>query len=411
MLSNTRADIPTFVSHLECSLTGQRYSADCVHNLSDQGKPLLVRYDLKALGRALNKSDLLTREPGMWRYREFLPIRRAQDIVSLGEVITPLIDLPRTQARIGAKELVVKDESRLPTGSFKARGMAVAVSMAKALGIQQIALPSAGNAGVALAAYCARAGIKSFVFYTEDAPAATVSEIALFGAHGYAVNGVITDLGPIVQRGSDTLGWFNASTLKEPYRVEGKKTMGLELAEQLNWELPDVIVYPTGGGTGIIGMWKAFAELEAIGWIGSKRPRMVVVQSQNCAPLVRAFDEGTVFAEPWRDPSSIIQGVRVPATVGDFIILRLLRESGGFAIAIDDQEAEPVRREVAASDGIHLSLEGAATIIACRQAIAEGRVKKTERIVAFNCAGGFKYPLEYVPRRLNRHSAIDFASL
>lgn len=411
MIDNTSGEYPTFVSHLECSLTGERYAADTVQNLSRHGRPLLVRYDLAALGAALKRSDLCDRAPDMWRYREFLPVRRAPNIVSLGEATTPLIRAPQTARRIGAGELLIKDESRQPTGSFKARGIAVAVSMARSFGIDRIAMPSAGNAGVALAAYCARAGIESYVFYPEDAPAATVAEVLLFGAHGYAVNGVITDLGPLVQQGVDNVGWFNASTLKEPYRVEGKKTMGLELAEQLDWELPDVIVFPTGGGTGIIGLWKAFAELEAVGWIGSKRPRLVAVQSSTCAPLVRAFDEGSEFARPWQNPSSSIHGVRVPATVGDFLILRALRESGGFAIGIDDAAAEPTRREVAASDGIHLSLEGAATIVACRQAIAGGRVQASERIVAFNCAGGFKYPLQHAPRHLNRHEQIDFAAL
>ncbi len=411
MIENITDERPTFVSHLECSLTGDRHAADTVQNLSRRGRPLLVRYDLDALAGAVTKSDLRGRAPDMWRYREFLPVRHACDIVSLGEATTPLIRVPRTRKKIGAGELLIKDESRMPTGSFKARGIAVAVSMAKAFGIDRIAMPSAGNAGVALAAYCARAGIQSYVFYPEDAPAATVSEIPLFGGHGYAVNGIITDLGPMVQRGSDTVGWFNASTLKEPYRVEGKKTMGLELAEQLDWELPDVVVFPTGGGTGIIGMWKAFAELRAIGWLGSKRPRMVAVQSENCTPLLRAFNDGTEFAEPWKNPSSSLHGMRVPATVGDFLILRILRESGGFAIAIDDAEVEPTRREVAGSDGIHLSLEGAATIVACRQAIAEGRINTSERIVAFNCAGGFKYPLQHSSRHLDRHGEIDFAAL
>jgi threonine synthase len=411
MIDNTRRECQTFVSHLECSLTGDRYAADTVQNLSRAGKPLLVRYDLDALARSLGKSDLPSRAPDMWRYREFLPVRRAVDIVSLGETMTPLLPAPRTGRSIGAGELLIKDEGRMPTGSFKARGLSVAVSMAKSFGIERIAMPSAGNAGVALAAYCARAGITPYIFYPEDAPAATVAEISLFGEHGYAVNGVITDLGPIVQQGVQSQGWFNASTLKEPYRVEGKKTLGLELAEQLNWELPDAIVFPTGGGTGIIGMWKAFAELQSIRWIGSKRPRMVAVQSADCAPLVQAFNAGADAIQPWKNPVTRIHGVRVPATVGDFLILRTLRESGGFAIAIDDAEAELVRRKVAAAEGIHLSLEGAATILACRDAIADGRLSGSERIVAFNCAGGFKYPLEHGIKRLNRHEAINLAAL
>jgi threonine synthase len=411
MIDNTRGERASFVRHLECSLTGAVYSADCLHGLSGDGRPLLVRYDLDALGRTVSKSDLLPRAPDMWRYREFLPVRSAHDIVSLGENMTPLVRAQRMERRIGAGELLIKDEGRLPTGSFKSRGIAVAVSMAKAFGIRKIALPSAGNAGAALAAYCARAGMESYVFYPDDAPTVTVSEIPLFGGHGYAVNGVITDLGSIVQRGCDALGWFNAATLKEPYRVEGKKTMGLELAEELNWELPDVIFFPTGGGTGLIGMWKAFAELEAIGWIGSKRPRMVAVQSRTCAPIVRAFDAGADYAEPWENGFSIIPGVRVPSTIGDFLILQVLRESDGFAIAIDDEEAEPTRREVAARDGIHLSLEGAATVVACRQAVADGRVTRTERVIVFNSASGFKSPLAFSTRHLDRDQPIDFKSL
>ncbi|MFZ1905320.1 MAG: threonine synthase [Steroidobacteraceae bacterium] len=410
MGDNKPVDV-NFVRHLECSLTGETCPADRVQGLSRAGKPLLVRYDLGALGRAVSKSDLLRRPPDMWRYREFLPVRRAQDVVSLGENMTPLLPAPRIASLIGAGELLIKDEGRLPTGSFKARGMAVAVSMARGFGLKRIAMPSAGNAGAALAAYCARAGIAAYVFYPDDAPAITVSEIPLFGGHGYAVNGLITDLGPIVQQGCETMGWFNAATLKEPYRLEGKKTMGLELAEQLDWELPDVIFYPTGGGTGLIGMWKAFSELEAIGWIGRKRPRMVAVQSRTCAPIVRAFDDGTEFAEPWKDAHTMIPGVRVPSTIGDFLILRALRESGGFAIAIDDQEVEPMRRELAASDGIHLSPEGAATLVACRHALAEGRVSSSERVVLFNCATGFKDPLACSSRHLNRHQPIDFKAL
>jgi threonine synthase len=400
-----------FVRHLECSLTAETYPADRLQTLSRAGRPLLVRYDLGALGRAVRKADLLQRPPDMWRYREFLPVRRAEDVVSLGESMTPLLPAPHMASLIGASDLLIKDEGRLPTGSFKARGMAVAVSMAKGFGLRRIAMPSAGNAGAALAAYCARAGMEAYVFYPDDAPAITVSEIPLFGGHGYAVNGVITDLGPLVQQGCERMGWFNAATLKEPYRLEGKKTMGLELAEQFKWELPDVIFYPTGGGTGLIGMWKAFSELEAIGWIGSKRPRMVAVQSRTCAPIVRAFNDGSEFAEPWKDGHTTIPGVRVPATIGDFLVLRALRESGGFAIAIDDQEVEPMRRELAASDGIHLSPEGAATLVACRHALAQGCVRSRERVVLLNCATGLKSPLEFSNRHLNRHESIDFKAL
>lgn len=411
MIDNTTAERPTFVTHLECGLTGERHDADRLWNLSRAGKPLLVRYDLAGVKAALAKSDLLDRAPDLWRYREFLPVRRAANIVSLGECMTPISDAPRTAQSIGAGEILVKDEGRLPTGSFKARGMAAAVSMAKELGVRRMAMPSAGNAGAALAAYAARAGMEAYVFYPDDAPTITVAEIPLYGGHGYGVNGLITDLGPIIERGVEPGQWFSVATLKEPYRIEGKKTMGLELAEQMSWRLPDVIFYPTGGGTGLIGMWKAFAELEAIGWIGSQRPRMVAVQSRTCAPIVRAFEQGTQFAEPWVNGHTSVPGVRVPSTIGDFLILNVLRESGGFAIAIDDADVEPARKGMATADGIHLCPEGAACLVAARQAIAEGRVKKDERVLLFNCASGLKYPTDFTMQRLDRHKPIDYAAL
>ncbi len=312
-----------FVTHLECGLTGAQQAAGVVANLSAAGKPLLVRYDLAAIARAVRREDLRRREPSLWRYREFLPVRNGENIVSLGEVMTPLVAAPEMARRSGGTgELLIKDEGRLPTGSFKARGMAVAVSMAKELGITRMAMPTAGNAGAALAAYTARAGISSIVFCPDDAPEITISEIALHGAQVFRVNGIITELGPLVEQGAREVGWFNVSTLKEPYRVEGKKTMGFELAEQLGWEVPDAIFYPTGGGTGLIGMWKAFAELEAVGWIGRKRPRMVAVQSSTCAPIVRAFERGEEFAAPWAGGFTNVPGLRVPATIGDFLILR-----------------------------------------------------------------------------------------
>jgi threonine synthase len=404
-------DVPTFVTHLECGLTGERYPADTLHNLSRDGKPLIVRYDLAALKQAVNKERLLHRPPDMWRYREFLPVRRSENVVSLGECITPLVDAPRIAKRLGGGQILVKEEGRLPTGSFKARGLAMAVSMAKELGVRRIAMPTAGNAGAALAAYCTRAGIESYVFCPDDAPEVTVNETALLGGNVYRVNGIITDLGPIIEAGREPMGWFNFSTLKEPYRVEGKKTMGLELAEQLGWELPDVIFYPTGGGTGLIGMWKAFDELEAIGWIGSKRPRMVAVQSRTCAPIVRAMEQGTQFAVPWNGGHTSVPGLRVPFTVGDFLILRVLRESKGFGVAIDDDEVEPARAEFGAGEGIHLCPEGAATYLAYKTALADGRVSKTDRVVLFNCATGLKYPMPPVSRTLNRHAPIDYRAL
>ena len=371
----------------------------------------MVRYDLAAIAAAVSREDLIERAPNLWRYREFLPMRDADSIVSLGELMTPLIEAPTTARRNGGKTLLIKDEGRLPTGSFKARGMAIAVSMAKELGISRMAMPTAGNAGAALAAYATRAGIESYVFCPNDAPEITISEIAFHGACVFRVNGIITELGPLVEQGAQDTGWFNASTLKEPYRVEGKKTMGFELAEQFGWDVPEVIFYPTGGGTGLIGMWKDFEELEAVGWIGKKRPRMVAVQSSTCAPIVRAFDAGEAFATPWAGGTTVVPGLRVPATIGDFLILRVLRESGGFGVMIDDAEIEPAREEVAAADGIHLCPESAATLVAYRKAIATGRIAASDRVVLFNCATGLKYPMPAATRHVDRHASIDFRSL
>ena len=302
-------------------------ACDALHNLSPEGWPLIVRYDLAGLARSVTRDDLTTRAPDMWRYREFLPIRRAANIISLGETMTPLVAAPScARALQVGGDILFKDEGRLPTGSFKARGLAVAVSMAKELGVRTMAMPSNGNAGAALAAYCSRAGMESYVFCPEDTPEVMLGEIALLGARVFRVNGLINDCGAVVAAGAAERGWFDTSTLKEPYRIEGKKTMGLELAEQLGWQLPDVIFYPTGGGTGLIGMWKAFAELEEIGWIDGHRPRMVAVQASGCAPIVRAFEAGAEHAEPWSNAATVAAGIRVPAAIGDFLILRALRE-------------------------------------------------------------------------------------
>ena len=414
MATDSFPDLPTFVSHLECGATGERYPADRLHGLSRAGKPLLVRYDLEALGRALSRRDLAGRTPGLWRYREFLPVRRPENIVSLGETMTPIVDCPRLKQRLGldtAGEILVKDESRLPTGSFKARGLALAVSMAKELGVTRMAMPTAGNAGAALAAYCARAAMESFVFCPDDAPDVTVREIALQGARVYRVNGLINDCGRIVGDGKEKMGWFDASTLKEPYRIEGKKTMGLELAEQLGWELPDAIFYPTGGGTGLIGMWKAFAELQAIGWISDRRPRMIAVQAAGCAPIVKAWQEGKDHAEPWPDAHTIAHGMRVPAAIGDFLMLRAIRESDGFAIAVEDAEIEARRLEVARAEGLHLGPEGAATYAAYVRALDQGRVEKDQRVVLFNCGTGLKYDMPAVTGFIDRNQPIDYDAL
>jgi threonine synthase len=408
----TSGDLPTFVTHLECSLTGERYQADTLQTLSKAGRPLLVRYDLDAVRRALPRDALAARPQTLWRYRELLPVRRPEHVVSLGEVTTPLIPLQRIATRLaGSSEILVKDEGRLPTGSFKARGLALAVSMAKELGVGTMAMPTNGNAGAAMAAYCSRAGIKAYVFCPDDTPAVNVREIAMQGAEVFLVDGLIDDCGRLVSEGERAVGWFNCSTLREPYRIEGKKTMGIELAEQLGWELPDVIFYPTGGGTGIIGMWKAFAELEAIGWIGSKRPRMVVVQAAGCAPMVKAWEDGVEHAPRWENAHTFAAGIRVPQAVGDFLILRAVRESGGFAAAVSDDAIAEGWREVAAEEGLLLCPEGAATYAAYKQALDDGRVRPSERVVLFNCASGLKYPMPEAGRQLKLGSSIDWRQL
>jgi threonine synthase len=409
--ANLTTERPTFVTHLECSWTGEVYEADRPHNLSRVGKPLLVRYDLDGVRGSLSKEALAARPNDLWRWRELLPVRRVADIVSLGEVATPLIPLVQSVQELGGGEVLVKDEGRLPTGSFKARGLVMAVSMAKAFGLKHLAMPSNGNAGAALAAYASRAGLRATVFCPEDTPEINLSEIALQGATVYRVNGLIDDCGKLVGQGREVTGWFDVSTLKEPYRIEGKKTMGLELAEQLGWELPDVIFYPTGGGTGLIGMWKAFAELEAIGFIGSKRPRMVAVQAEGCAPMVRAFEAGDETAPRWEGAHTVASGIRVPQAIGDFLILRAVRESGGFAIAVSDESITEAGAAVARADGLLLSPEGGATMAAYRQALADGRVRKDERVVLFNCATGLKYPMPPVQASLDRTKPINFAEL
>ena len=408
---NLRTERETFVTHLECSATGERYPADELHNVSRTGKPLLVRYDLAGIRHALSKIALAQRPRDLWRYRELLPVRRAENIVSLGEAVTPLVAMPKLAARLGAGEILVKDEGRLPTGSFKARGLVMAVSMAKALSVSHMAMPTNGNAGAALAAYASRAGIRSTIFCPDDTPEVNVSEIALQGASVYRVNGLIDDCGKIVAEGKAKVGWFDTSTLKEPYRIEGKKTMGIELAEQLGWNVPDVILYPTGGGTGLIGMWKAFAELEAIGFIGAKRPRMVAVQAAGCAPMVRAYERGEEHAARWENAHTIAAGIRVPQALGDFLILRAVRESGGFAIAVDDKTIAAGLDEVARTEGFLMCPEGAATYAALKQALGDGRIRREEQAVLFNCATGLKYPLPPARRTLDRNKPIDFAGL
>ncbi|MBP8234261.1 threonine synthase [Rhizorhabdus sp.] len=398
---------PSFVTHLECSLTGELYPADQLHGLSAAGRPLLVRYDLPAIGKRLSRADIERRPTDMWRWRELLPVRRSEDIVSLGEIETPLIPLPRS----AGPAVIVKDEGRLPTGSFKARGLVMAVSMAKALGVTRIAMPTNGNAGAALAAYATRCGIETIVFCPEDTPEINVREIAMQGARVWRVNGLIDDCGAIVGEGARQGRWFDFSTLKEPYRIEGKKTMGLELAAQLGWELPDAIFYPTGGGTGLIGMWKAFDELEALGWIGSHRPKMFAVQAAGCAPIVKAFDDGVEHAERWEGAHTVAAGIRVPRAVGDFLILRAVRASGGRAVAVEDHATLQAVDDAARQDGLLLCPEGGATLAAYRLALEQGWVTERDRTVLFNCSTGLKYPMPPAPRTLDRTQTIDFDSL
>ncbi len=380
------------VTHLECAACGLAHEARQLQNLCKEcGKPLLVRYDLERAGRSLTKETLKGRPADLWRYREVLPVERDENIVSLGEGWTPLLNATRLAGELGLKRLYIKDESLNPTQSFKARGMAAAVSMAKELGARSLAVPSAGNAAGALAAYAARAGLEAHIFMPRDTPRANVVECEQTGAHVTLMNGLITDCGAEVARLKDAEGWFDVSTLKEPYRVEGKKTLGYELAEQLDWRLPDVIIYPTGGGTGLIGMWKAFDEMQRLGWIDEKRPRMVTVQSEGCAPIVRAFAEGKRFAEEFENAATVASGLRVPRAIGDFLILDALRASNGTAISVTDEELIAAVREIGASEGLFCAPEGAACLPALRKLIERGEVEADESVVLFNTGAGVKY--------------------
>jgi threonine synthase len=381
------------VTHLECGLTGERHEAGVLQTVSRAGKPLLVRYDLDAVRAALPRAALASRPADLWRYRELLPLPLDVAPVTLGEDTTPLVELPAIARELGLGTLWAKDEGRLPTGSFKARGLVMAVNMARALGVRAMAIPTNGNAGAAMAAYGVRAGIEVHCFAPADTPDANLREMALSGATVTRVDGMIDDCGKRVAAGEKEGRWFSCATLREPYRIEGKKTMGLELAEQLGWELPDAIFYPTGGGTGLIGMWKAFAELEALGWIGPRRPRMYAIQASGCQPIVRAFDEGARFARRWEDAHTLAHGIRVPAALGDFLILDAVRESGGAALAVDDADTVRAWRDAGRRDGFVMCPEGAATLAGLRQAIERRLVVRGERVMLFNCATAYKYPL------------------
>ena len=395
----------SYVSHLECSKTGVIYPADQIHNLSDDGMPLLVRYDLKKIKEELSKDSwCMESAPGFWRYQALLPVSNAASRISLGEVITPLIPLKKSSDVLGGKH-----EGRLPTGSFKARGLALAVSMAHQFGLKHLAIPTNGNAGAALAAYARQANIKATVFCPDDTPRVNVQEIQLQGADTYLVNGLINDCGKIVLEGREQVGWFDVSTLKEPYRIEGKKTMGFELTEQMNWSLPDAIFYPTGGGTGLIGMWKAFAELKELGWLTGKLPKMIAIQSTGCAPIVNAFDQGLEHAPLWDNAQTVASGIRVPAAIGDFLILDAIRQSDGCALAVEDEHIINTRDMISKEDGLLLCPEGAATAAGYQIALEKKIINEDEKVVLFNCASGLKYPMPDSNQTIDKNSVIEYS--
>jgi threonine synthase len=385
------ADARSYVTHLEAAIDGTVLPAGTLQT-THAGRPLWVRYDLAAIRAAVDRDALRSRPAQMWRYRELLPLADDRHRVSLEEPITPLLAAPRLGAHLGLRDLRIKDESRLPTGSFKARGMAVAVSMALALGVERVAAPTAGNAGGALAAYAARAGVEAWVFMPSDTPMVNRYEAALYGAHAYLVDGLITDCGAVVRDGAEAMGWFDMSTLREPYRIEGKKTMGLELAEQLDWRLPEVVLYPTGGGTGLIGMWKAFGELEALGWLDAPRkPRLYACQSDGCAPIADAWAAGERFASVATEAHTIASGIRVPAAVGDFMILDAVCESGGAALTAAEGRLMEWMRLASRLEGIALCPETAACLDVLDQLVRNGEVQPDEQVVVFNTGAAQKY--------------------
>ncbi len=392
------------MTRLECALCNKSYPAGTVQNLCTCGGPLLVRYDLDTLRGAWDRDTLAHGPNSMWRYAPALPVTRQASIISLGEGMTPLLRAPTAGARIGANDLWIKDEGLNPTASFKARGLSCAISMCVELGIRKIAIPSAGNAASASAAYAAAAGIEAHIFMPQDVPQANFIECKAYGAHVTLVDGLISDCAKIVAARKDAEGWFDVSTLKEPYRIEGKKTMGYELAEQLGWELPDVIFYPTGGGVGLIGMWKAFAEMEALGWISSKRPKMIAVQVEGCQPVVRAFEQGETRSTFWDNAHTVASGLRVPKPLGDFLILEAVRSSGGTAIAIADEELIDAGIQLASEEGLFVAPEGSACLSALEKLIASGFIRPDEKVVIYNTGAGLKY-LEAYSTRFPRHTS------
>ncbi|HSF28884.1 MAG TPA: threonine synthase [Candidatus Tectomicrobia bacterium] len=381
----------SYFSHLECPVCGQSYSGREPTNFCACGRPLLARYDLAAIRRYVRRSDWAQRPHDLWRYRELLPVLEEANVVTLGEGGAPLLPLRRLGAQLGLRHLFLKEEGYNPTGTFKARGLAMAVSKAKELGLRKLAISTAGNAGSAMAAYAAAAGLEAYIFAPDDTPPMIVQECLILGARTYVIKGLINDAGRIVQEGKAEHGWFDMSTLKEPYRLEGKKTMGIELAEDFGWHLPDVILYPTGGGTGLIGMWKAFAELRALGWIDDHRPRMVVVQATGCAPIVKAFEEGATESTLWPNAHTMASGLRVPKAFADFLILQAVRDSEGTAIAVSDEEMARAQRLLATNEGIFACPEGAATLAALQVLRQREWVQAHERVVLFNTGSGLKY--------------------
>ena len=381
----------TTVTHLECSVCSKRHEAGKIHNLCECGGPLLVRYDLQKARETWNRDSINSGPSNMWRYAPVLPVSKPSAVVSLGEGMTPLIQTQRLGARLGANDLWVKDEGINPTGSFKARGLSCAISMCVELGVKKVAIPSAGNAAGAMAAYAAAAGIEAHIFMPKDVPQSNFIECSATGAKVTLVDGLISDCGKMVAARKDAEGWFEVSTLKEPYRIEGKKTMGYELAEQFRWQLPDAIFYPAGGGVGLIGMWKAFEEMETLGWISSKRPKMIVVQAEGCQPIVRAFEQGKPRSEFFENAETIASGLRVPKALGDFLVLNAVRESHGTAIAASDDEMIDAAIELASDEGIFVAPEGGACIAALKKLLASGFLKRDERIVIYNTGSGLKY--------------------
>ncbi len=385
------------LTHLDCTKCDRRVDAGSVAHLCECGAPLFARYDLEAAARDMRPGHLALREPTLWRYAEVLPLENPEDRVTLGEGFTPLLAAPSLGARLGLPRLLIKDEGGNPTGSFKARGLSLAVSMAKALGATEVCLPSAGNAGSALAAYAARAGLRAHVFVPKDIAQVFLMETESYGAEVQTVDGLITDAGRICAERAREQGWYDCATLKEPYRVEGKKTMGYELAEQLDWSLPDAILYPTGGGTGLIGMWKAFEEMETMGFVGPERPRMYAVQAEGCAPIVKAFAEGASEAPLWPNATTLAHGLRVPRAIGDFLMLRALRDSGGGAVAVSDAAMVAGVKEAAACEGLFMAPEGGACVAALRTLTASGALTPDDRVVLFNTGTGFKYVENMAP--------------